>query len=1143
MTFPNGYGASNNPNYCFIGPSKNGGLWGIYYPRRDNGFDHEKWELKEEIRKAQQKKEREQQSKLALSTEEMDKAIRKLHRYIGLTSSDRQNLQDRGLTDEQIEAGLFFSVSPNQEIPSGIPLNFPGIHWSGKKLTCNHAGIACVAFDKDGKAIGYQIRLNKAERNKYRWAKGKTSSHLRNRELPLTITGPSLTKAEIVWLLEGILKPFIASQKWGITCIGASGGNHTSSKEQLKAALELLPDDCLIAIMPDAGAIFNDNVLRQHKVIIQLLTDWGYQDRLRIGWYDQILKTDKDCDEIDLDTFNRIKYIDPKTYFDIAQKQQQKQQYWDAWKQSKQFTPDIITKTRYFSYSMGKSPNTIELLKGGLGSGKTTKLRKQLLKNWKNKGIISLGYRNLLLIQFGEHEQLGDCKFAHIHEDSKDVYFADKQLWLSACVDSILKIPLEAFDGKLLILDEVVSIIKHLLFSSTVRQRPLVIKHFFEAIKRCDRVIALDGNMADWVATFFENIDSSKKIVKVENQYEIPKAPITILKGTIGDDDILRPNDRSPLIRQVLNEEEKFAICTDSQIFLESLDIELRRQGKKTLRIDSKTVGDKTLNITAILKGDINKWLKENDIDVLLYSPSAESGLDIDIKNYFKSHYVFLFGVIDIDSSLQKLLRIRDTQCKKYIWCRSYSIVDEPADSKSYDAEILAWYQNQSLTRDLHSAMSGEVDGLEMISNILKMIQESHGPDSKTANQLQAIRNFERANFRQCLIEALTMKGYSFDQVTFDRNDPDNFAAKEQLKAATNEVKDQNAHDIFTASDRFIGRANTTLRFDADWPTRCALKKARWIDRLPGIEQTEAWTESFIRLIEYDKPNLVSGLERYYLAQNLDKAKLLSIDKYKRLNERAIAGKTVCGWQLKTEYSMVKALADIDILKLLDCLDERFTVDHPLIKSIISKAKAKPIQHALKKKVGKDPMKFIGNLIRALGGDWKRVTKKVKGKSIHYYRVISPTSDPITHEILLAIERKVEREILKNNADFSQKNNCQKNNFLSPENQSENDFEQVPLSTNFFIKNTPQVEPLNDNDSFNSINTETDSMATANDPFVNYHVGDRYWLWHPFNQKWQPATIKQVINGLNGYLYVLGDNGMGNHITRYQLNHIVPLVD
>ena len=305
---------SANPiDYVFRGQDALGfGMWA--YKADVQQWNQEQREQWQREKLANQSRRLAHHAKTSLPIESVDLSIRKLARYLGLTSEHRQQLRDRGLTDEQIEKGLFFSIAESQEIPPGIPPNFPGVDWSGKKLFTPSPGIACPAFNSEEKAIGYQIRLTQAESGKYRWPKGKVSSHLQNGELPLTITGPSLANATIVWLTEGILKPFVASQKWEIPCIGAAGGNHQGSPQQLLAAIQQIPEDCLIGIAPDAGAILNKNVLKQYEKTVKLLTDWGYGDRILFAWWRQATKSDNDCDKISQDEFDQIQYLNPDQF-------------------------------------------------------------------------------------------------------------------------------------------------------------------------------------------------------------------------------------------------------------------------------------------------------------------------------------------------------------------------------------------------------------------------------------------------------------------------------------------------------------------------------------------------------------------------------------------------------------------------------------------------------------------------------------------------------------------------------------------------------------------------------------------------------------------------------------------------------------
>jgi hypothetical protein len=59
------------------------------------------------------------------------------------------------------------------------------------------------------------------------------------------------------------------------------------------------------------------------------------------------------------------------------------------------------------------------------------------------------------------------------------------------------------------------------------------------------------------------------------------------------------------------------------------------------------------------------------------------------------------------------------------------------------------------------------------------------------------------------------------------------------------------------------------------------------------------------------------------------------------------------------------------------------------------------------------------------------------------------------------------------------------------------------------------------------------------DPFEQWLEGDRVWLWHPFAEnKWGLATVKQVVRGARGLIYVLRDDGFGLHLGREKLHLI-----
>jgi hypothetical protein len=292
-----------HPDWHWLGSSSNG-VWGKFVPRKDRDFDRTVWlekKLQREIDRLERQKEH---AKNALSIPDRDKALRRLSQSLGLSRRHKQSLLDRGLSESAIESGLFFSIYPDDPVPPGIPPNLPGVI-SGK-IGAGGVGIACLAFDGERRAVGYQIRLENVTDSKYRWAKGLTSSHLASRELPITVI-PNGTGSDQVWLTEGILKPFVAAHKHGINAIGAAGGHFSGSASQIKEAIAPYRE---VILSPDAGDIDNPQVMLRWEKEIKFLESLGKS--LSIAWWGQKTKNDDDIDE--LASLDQVGFITPSQF-------------------------------------------------------------------------------------------------------------------------------------------------------------------------------------------------------------------------------------------------------------------------------------------------------------------------------------------------------------------------------------------------------------------------------------------------------------------------------------------------------------------------------------------------------------------------------------------------------------------------------------------------------------------------------------------------------------------------------------------------------------------------------------------------------------------------------------------------------------
>ncbi|MHC5828209.1 MAG: hypothetical protein ACYT04_73035, partial [Nostoc sp.] len=101
---------------------------------------------------------------------------------------------------------------------------------------------------------------------------------------------------------------------------------------------------------------------------------------------------------------------------------------------------------------------------------------------------------------------------------------------------------------------------------------------FSKALRECNRVFLLDGNLADIHVNFIAKI-SGKKAIKIENQAKIPPHDFKFIIG-IDEDGEIKNRDKSPLIKALLSDDVIAWIASDSKNLTDRVD-EILRQGSK----------------------------------------------------------------------------------------------------------------------------------------------------------------------------------------------------------------------------------------------------------------------------------------------------------------------------------------------------------------------------------------------------------------------------------------------------------------------------------------------------------------------------------------------------------------------------------
>lgn len=308
----NSAGGLERMGWINTGDTKDG-LWGKLIPDDEQTRGKSWQEQQEEIaRKIEQDRARErEQLKHALPVDDRSPEFRKLLLQLEIKPEDNQDLINRGLSPEEIKRLLIKSVQSKQEV-KGIKPNLPGIY--NNRLSVAGEGYLCPAFDEHSRIVGCQVRIRDAEDNKYRWLKGKFSSHLLvngNKELPLTVLKGDSKDA---YLCEGILKPAIANVVHNQTFIGASGGNFKRSPEQLKRILNNVAKDGTVYFCPDAGFNLNRQVQRRDRATIKLVQSLGYNVYI-LDWGQLEDKAAGDIDEISSETFENATAIPATEFF------------------------------------------------------------------------------------------------------------------------------------------------------------------------------------------------------------------------------------------------------------------------------------------------------------------------------------------------------------------------------------------------------------------------------------------------------------------------------------------------------------------------------------------------------------------------------------------------------------------------------------------------------------------------------------------------------------------------------------------------------------------------------------------------------------------------------------------------------------
>lgn len=527
------------------------------------------------------------------------------------------------------------------------------------------------------------------------------------------------------------------------------------------------------------------------------------------------------------------------------------------WKEYRKFNATNGKTRDYFFQAPEPGDGTITIVKSNLNSGKSEwlgntipkvkKVKKSHGKGFLNKAtadgvMVSLGHRNSL------QEQLCD-RWDFDHLDLHDAYgrFKDPNLRVALCFDSLLKLPPEIFVGATVVIDESMTALKHLLTSTTLRGKRLeIIQRFEYIIKVCNRILLLDGNMADWMGDYVASLDGNKQVVKYDNESDRPTPPIYFV-----DADNLTKRKADEWLNLQILESTLPAVVVDSIIKAEAIAQQLQKLKGDGLLITSKTVTEKW--VREFLKAP-DAYIDNNPgrVNWICCTPTVESGVTINNVGKFDTVFCWFVGVVGINEAVQMSRRVRNPD-RVIVYAPKVGI-NHKRNSGAFE---------QILMEDLANRIGAEAGTFagtlgDKVIETLKAQLES--PHIIAWGKMQAIEYLENRNYSEFLYLAFESMGMKPQKV--EAYEIDSAAYKD----AKLEVQIVECTQIFNAPDLTEIEAEAIAKkLDSNWAERCSVIKYKLLNRFPGLAKSSLWSIDFVHRIRYRERALSSQLELFWL--------------------------------------------------------------------------------------------------------------------------------------------------------------------------------------------------------------------------------------------------------------------------------------
>jgi Domain of unknown function (DUF3854)/Origin of replication binding protein len=228
------------------------------------------------------------------------------------------------------------------------------------------------------------------------------------------------------------------------------------------------------------------------------------------------------------------------------------------------------------------------------------------------------------------------------------------------CVDSLGKINPDEFRDGIVVIDEFMQVLRHLLLSQTCNQngkRPALLARLGQVVRNARLVILADADAADIGIDYFRALRGGDQPVHlIRNDFQPEGFPVRFLAAKQDD----------PIVAEILEDisaGRKIFVATDSLNGSEALKqlIDNLKSAPRGLIINSKTSGEPEQRdfIT-----NPNQTVQQ--YDWILATPSLSTGVSIEVEHFEKVYGLF-YGVTTDADAAQALNRVR-ANVPRIVW-------------------------------------------------------------------------------------------------------------------------------------------------------------------------------------------------------------------------------------------------------------------------------------------------------------------------------------------------------------------------------------------------------------------------------------------------------------------------------------------